>query len=138
VFNTHLEVGAADTGTTQERQGDEFLGMVADSPYPVIALGDFNSPADGSLTPTYRKLTAVLHDAWTAARPADPGFTCCQAPSLADARRREYTRIDLVLTTEDWAVSRVERTVDQPLRSAPPPVWASDHFGVAARIAVPG
>jgi endonuclease/exonuclease/phosphatase family metal-dependent hydrolase len=136
IFNTHLEVGDPVTGTTQERQGEEFLALTAASPHPVIALGDFNSPADGSATPTYRDLTAVLHDAWTSARPADPGWTCCQAQPLADAVRREVTRIDLVLTSEDWPVARVERTVDQPFRPAPPPLWASDHFGVTARIVV--
>jgi endonuclease/exonuclease/phosphatase family metal-dependent hydrolase len=138
VFNTHLEVGGPVTGTTQERQGDELLAIIAESPHPVIALGDFNSPADGSSTPTYRKLTAVLHDAWTTTRPVDPGWTCCQAASLADAVRREFTRIDLVLTTEDWAVTRVARTVDRPFRAAPPPLWASDHFGVTARIVIHG
>jgi endonuclease/exonuclease/phosphatase family metal-dependent hydrolase len=64
ILNTHLEVGGPVTGSAQERQGDEFLALVADSPHPVIALGDFNSPADGAFTPTYRNLTAVLHDAW--------------------------------------------------------------------------
>ena len=66
ILNTHLEVRDAVTGTAQQQQGDEFLAVVAGSPHPVIALGDFNSPADGSSTPTYRNLTAVLHDAWTA------------------------------------------------------------------------
>jgi endonuclease/exonuclease/phosphatase family metal-dependent hydrolase len=136
IFNTHLEVGDPVTGTTQERQGEEFLALVAASPHPVIAIGDFNSPADGSTTPTYQDLTAVLHDAWTSARPADPGWTCCQAASLADAVRREFTRIDLVLTTEDWTVTRVARNGDQPFRAAPPPLWASDHFGVTARIVI--
>jgi endonuclease/exonuclease/phosphatase family metal-dependent hydrolase len=65
VVNTHLEVGDPVTGTTQQQQGDQFLAMVAASPHPVIALGDFNSPADSSSTPTYRNLTAELQDAWT-------------------------------------------------------------------------
>ena len=137
VFNTHLEVGGPVTGTIQEQQGDQFLALVAASPRPVIALGDFNSPADGPSTSTYRNLTAVLHDAWTSVRPADPGWTCCQAPSLADAVRRELGRIDLVLTPEDWTVTRAARIGDQPLREAPPPLWVSDHFGVTARIVVP-
>jgi hypothetical protein len=107
IFNTHLAVGASVTGTTQERQGDQYLAMIAASPYPVIALGDLNSPADGSSTPTYRNLTAVLHDAWTSARPVDPGWTCCQAPPLADPVGREFTRIDLALTPQDWSVTRV-------------------------------
>jgi endonuclease/exonuclease/phosphatase family metal-dependent hydrolase len=136
ILNTHLEVGGPDTGTTQEQQADQFLAMVAASPHPVIALGDFNSPADGSSTPTYRKLTAVLPDAWASARPADPGWTCCQPPPLADPVGHEFARIDLVLTSEDWPVTRVARTGDRPFRAVPP-VWASDHFGVTARIVVP-
>jgi endonuclease/exonuclease/phosphatase family metal-dependent hydrolase len=138
IFNTHLEVSDPQTGTTQELQGEEFLALVAASPHPVIALGDFNSPADGSSTPTYRNLTAVLPDAWTSARPADPGLTCCQPPLLDDAVGREYTRIDLVLAPEDWRVAGVERTVDQPFRAAPAPLWASDHFGVIAQLVGPG
>lgn len=136
ILNTHLEVGGPETGTTQEQQGDEFLEIVAASPHPVVALGDFNSPADGSSTPTYRNLTAELADAWASARPADPGATCCQPPPLADPVDRTFTRIDLVLTPADWSVTRVARIVDQPFRAAPPPLWASDHFGVTARILV--
>jgi endonuclease/exonuclease/phosphatase family metal-dependent hydrolase len=138
ILNTHLEVGDPVTGTTQEQQGEEFLALVAESPHPVIALGDFNSPADGSTTPTYRDLTAVLDDAWASARPADPGWTCCQPPPLADPVGREFTRIDLVLVPDDWSVTRVARIADQPFRSAPPPLWASDHFGVTARIVIDG
>jgi endonuclease/exonuclease/phosphatase family metal-dependent hydrolase len=135
IVNTHLEVGDPVTGSTQERQGDEFLAMVADSPHPVIALGDFNSPADNSSTPTYRNLTAVLHDAWTSAR---PGWTCCQPPPLADPAGREFTRIDLVLIPRNWSATRVARIADQPFRTAPPPLWASDHFGVTARLVIDG
>jgi endonuclease/exonuclease/phosphatase family metal-dependent hydrolase len=138
IFNTHLEVGDPVTGTTQERQGDEFLAIIAESPHPVIALGDFNSPSDGSSMATYRNLTAELHDVWTSERPADPGWTCCQPPLLADPVGREFTRIDLVLTPEDWSVTGVARTGNQPFRAAPPPLWASDHFGVTARIVIDG
>src|SRR4051794_7518434 len=84
LFTTHLEVGGPVTGGIQERQGNELLAMIADSPYPVIAIGDFNAPADDPLAVTYRNLTAVLHDAWPSARPTGAGWTCCQAPSLAD------------------------------------------------------
>jgi endonuclease/exonuclease/phosphatase family metal-dependent hydrolase len=137
ILSTHLEVGGAVTGTTQEQQAAEFLALVAASPHPVIALGDFNSPADGSTTPTYRTLTTVLHDAWTSARPADPGWTCCQPASLADPLGRETARLDLVLTSADLRVDRVARTGDRPFRTAPPPLWRSDHVGVTAAIGVP-
>jgi endonuclease/exonuclease/phosphatase family metal-dependent hydrolase len=136
IVTTHLEVGAPGVDTVQQRQADELLEVITASPHPVIALGDVNSPAVGSTTPTYRELTAVLHDAWTSARPADPGFTCCQP--LADPVGRSQARIDLVLTSEDWPVTRVERTGDRPFRTAPPPLWASDHLGVTADIVVQG
>jgi endonuclease/exonuclease/phosphatase family metal-dependent hydrolase len=111
--------------------------MIAASPYPVIAVGDYNAPADDPLATTYRKLTAVLDDAWTSVRPADRGWTCCQAPSLADPVGRDNMRLDLVLTSEGLTATRTARTGDQPFRAAPPPLWASDHFGVTARIDVP-
>jgi hypothetical protein len=41
LFTTHLEVGDPVPGTTQERQGDELLAIIAESPHPVIAVGDF-------------------------------------------------------------------------------------------------
>jgi endonuclease/exonuclease/phosphatase family metal-dependent hydrolase len=137
IVTTHLEVADPGTGTTQERQVDELLRLVDASPHPVIALGDFNAPADGPTTDDYRKLTAVLHDAWTSARPADRGFTCCHDPSLADPGHHGHSRIDLVLTSGHWPVSSVARIGERPFRAAPPPVWASDHSGVTARIVVP-
>jgi endonuclease/exonuclease/phosphatase family metal-dependent hydrolase len=133
IVTTHLEVGGP--GTVQERQGEELRALVVASPYPVIALGDLNAPPGST---TYRTLTAVLSDAWTAARPADPGWTCCQDPSLADPVGREHTRIDLVLTSGTWPVSSISRTGERPFRATPPPLWDSDHLGVTARIAVPG
>jgi endonuclease/exonuclease/phosphatase family metal-dependent hydrolase len=134
VFETHLELDAPDARGIQRLQGDEALAIIAASPYPVIALGDFNAPADAS--DTYRDLTEVLDDAWTSARPSDPGPTCCQAELLADADGREDIRIDLVLTSEDATATHVDRIGDQPFRSHPPPVRASDHFGVTARVLV--
>lgn len=134
VLNTHLEVGEPETGTTQQDQAAEFLALARSSPYPVVAVGDFNAPAGGSGTPTYQLLTAELADAWTA---AGPGLTCCQAPPLADPVRREGVRIDLVLTGSGLTVTRVAVTGDQPFRTAPPPLWASDHFGVTAQVVAP-
>jgi Endonuclease/Exonuclease/phosphatase family len=136
VFETHLELDAPDARGIQRLQGDEALAIIAASPHPVIALGDFNAPADAS--DTYRDLTEALDDAWTSARPSDPGPTCCQTELLADAAEREGIRIDLVLTSEDWPVTWVARIGDRPFRADPPPVWTSDHAGVTARIAVRG
>lgn len=136
IVTTHLEVGGPGTGAVQDAQAHQLLAVIAASPYPVIAIGDFNSPADGAATPAYGDLTAALHDAWRSARPADPGPTCCQPPSLANRVGRERARIDLVLTSRDWPAARVARTGVRPFRAGPPPLWSSDHLGVTARFVI--
>jgi endonuclease/exonuclease/phosphatase family metal-dependent hydrolase len=137
ILTTHLEVSGPRAGRIQEQQTLEALTLIAASPHPVIALGDFNSPADGSGTETYARLTEVLDDAWVTARPADPGPTCCQAELLDNAVGQEDVRFDLVLVPEGWQVTSVARTGAEPFRAAPPPLWASDHLGVTAQVTVP-
>ncbi len=138
ILNTHLEVSGPRAGRVQEQQADEALAMIASSPHPVIAMGDFNAQPRDRYTDTYERLTAVLSDAWTAARPADPGPTCCHSRGLDDPVPQLGRRVDLVLTSGDWPVSRVARTGTEPFRSGPAPVWASDHAGLTARITVTG
>lgn len=137
IFTTHLEVADPGTGSVQRDQGNELLAQIAASPYPVIAIGDFNTPAGRSPTPTYAELTAVLHDAWTAAGSAGAGPTCCRAASLADPVGHEQRRIDFVLTAGSWPVTLATRLGARPFRRSPPPLWVSDHDGVLARIALP-
>jgi endonuclease/exonuclease/phosphatase family metal-dependent hydrolase len=137
ILTTHLEVSGPRAGRIQERQAREAVTLIAASPHPVIALGDFNTPVDGSGTNTYARLTGVLDDAWAIARPADPGPTCCQAELLDNAAGQEDVRFDLVLVPDGWRVSSVARTGSEPFRTAPPPLWASDHAGVTAQITVP-
>ena len=138
IFNTHLEVTGPRAGRIQEQQADEALAMIASSPSPVIAMGDFNSDPGDPYTDTYQRLTAVLSDAWTTARPADPGPTCCQDGRLGSAVPRLDRRVDLVLTSGGWRVTGVARTGAVPFRSGRGPVWASDHAGVTARLTVSG
>jgi endonuclease/exonuclease/phosphatase family metal-dependent hydrolase len=138
ILTTHLEVSGRSAGTIQERQADEVKALIAASPHPVIALGDYNADPDDPHAGTYQRLTAQLHDAWTTARPPEPGPTCCQDVRLDDPVPHDERRVDLVLTSGDWPVNRVARTGTQPFRAAPAPVWASDHAGVTARITVTG
>jgi endonuclease/exonuclease/phosphatase family metal-dependent hydrolase len=138
IVNTHLEISGPRAGKIQEQQAEEALAMIAASPHPVIAMGDFNAEPGDEHTDTYERLTGVLHDVWTAARPADPGPTCCQVRRLDDPVPRLEHRVDLVLTSGDWPVTGVARTGTEPFRSGPAPVWASDHAGVTARITVTG
>lgn len=134
IFTTHLE--AADSppaAQVQVAQGAQALGIINASPFPVVALGDFNSAADGSTTPTYAHLTASLTDAWAATQHGEPGYSCCQT-ELLDHKARATQRIDLVLTKGPWTPDSADRTGDRPFRVAPAPIWASDHFGVTARL----
>jgi endonuclease/exonuclease/phosphatase family metal-dependent hydrolase len=138
ILNTHLEVSGPRAGRIQERQADEMLAMIRSSPHPVVAIGDFNADPRDPNADTYQRLTAALQDAWTTARPADPGPTCCQDGRLNSAVSRIDRRVDLVLTSGDWEVSWVARTGTEPFRSGPAPMWASDHAGLAARLTVSG
>jgi endonuclease/exonuclease/phosphatase family metal-dependent hydrolase len=139
IFETHLEVEAPpQAATIQVLQGVQARAMIAASPYPVIALGDFNSAADGSTTPTYRILTAGPTDVWAAARPQDPGISCCHDELLTTGPPLETTRIDLILVPRGWTADLVGLTGGTQFRTGPAPVWASDHSGVTARVALRG
>jgi endonuclease/exonuclease/phosphatase family metal-dependent hydrolase len=134
IFETHLEVESPPRAAeVQIAQGGEALAIIAGSPYPVVVLGDFNSAANGSTTPTYANLTAALADAWATARPDAPGVTCCQN-ELLDSVQPFAARIDLVLTTWRTPAAQVDRVGTTPFRLRPPPLWASDHAGVVARL----
>jgi endonuclease/exonuclease/phosphatase family metal-dependent hydrolase len=134
IFETHLEVESPPTAAhVQVAQGNEALAIIGGSPFPVVVLGDFNSAADGSTTPTYANLTAALADAWATARPHDPGVTCCQN-ELLDSVQPFAARIDMVLTTWLSPIAQVARVGTTPFRLRPPPIWASDHAGVTARL----
>ena len=131
--NTHLETD--DFAAVQEAQGREFLAGPAKGGAAVIAVGDFNSAADGSTTSTYAYLTkSWFTDAW-ALYPGDPGLTCCQNTTLTNSTSQLYSRIDLVLT--HGAVRALEAYVvgDAPFQGVPP-LWPSDHAGVVATVRI--
>ena len=64
-----------------------------------IAVGDFNSAADGSTTTSYAQLTATFTDTWSI-HPYYPGFTCCQNETLTNSASQLGSRIDLVLSRQ--------------------------------------
>lgn len=135
-LNTHLEVsGFPDV---QEAQAREFVAGPASSRRAVIAVGDFNSAADGSTTQSYDLLTDTLTDAW-GINTEDPGYTSGQNGSLSNETSQLNRRIDLVLTRSSC------RTTVKPLEAHvvgdtafqdTAPRWPSDHAGVVARLAL--
>ncbi len=129
---THLEIPVY--AATQEAQAGEFLAGPAKARGAVIAVGDFNSAADGSETATYGLLTGRLDDAW--AKPKkDPGFTCCQAADLANATSALSLRIDLVLTDGHAKARDAALVGDAPFQGIAPR-WPSDHAGLIAAIQI--
>jgi endonuclease/exonuclease/phosphatase family metal-dependent hydrolase len=128
--NTHLET--QDFPAVQVAQAQEFLAGPAFDRGADIAVGDFNSAADGSTTASYALLTGAFTDAWVV-NPGDPGYSCCQSSTLTDPLPAAGSRIDLVLSHGDAAPVRARLVGDTPFQGAPP-FWASDHYGVVATL----
>ena len=64
-INTHLEQEGL-FNQIQVAQGNEILSGPANTSLPVILVGDYNSKADGTGTPTYSNLIgAGFTDAWS-------------------------------------------------------------------------
>jgi endonuclease/exonuclease/phosphatase family metal-dependent hydrolase len=142
-FNTHLETEMF--AAVQTAQATELLGITRAVPLPVLLVGDFNSAASGTQTPTYGLLTAAgFHDAWLDVKPSAAGLTCCHAADLRNDESTLDRRIDLVLlgpgfrTRQRSQVSGVRATVvgDEPADRTPSGLWPSDHAGVAATLNV--
>jgi len=127
--NTHLE---AFSPVAQVAQARELLDGPADARIPVVLVGDFNSAADGSTTPTYQMLLDDgFTDAWSQAIPGEPGYTCCQAADLRNAASLLDERIDLVLFRgAGFRADGAEVVGDEPADRTPSGLWPSDHAGV--------
>ncbi len=135
IVSTHLEPLAPQV---QVAQALELLSGPAQTTLPLIVLGDFNSPADGSYTPTYGLLTAAgLVDTWSAAHPGDPGPTCCQAADLLNPTSTLSYRIDIVFTRGGFEVLDSEIVGEELDDRTPAGLWPSDHAGVVSTLRLP-
>jgi endonuclease/exonuclease/phosphatase family metal-dependent hydrolase len=131
--NTHLET--EDSPDVQEAQGQEFLAGPAKTGGAVIAVGDFNSAADGSTTTTYADLTkSYFDDAWS--DPNDPGYTCCQNGTLTNFPSALGSTIDFVFTHAPVTALGAQVIGGQTPFQMAPPLWPSDHAGVVATVRI--
>lgn len=140
---THLE--DAPTGQLahiQLAQAAELLAAATNTPLPVIMAADFNADADNPAAasfPTYTALrNAGFADAWAQLHPANPGFTCCQAPDLRNSRSELDERIDLVLYRGSPQAADNSRAGNLPGERTSSGLWPSDHAAVAASFDLTG
>lgn len=148
--NTHLEPADAggvlipELAPIQAGQIAELLGIVDQSPLPVIMVGDFNSNADGATTETYQDvLDAGFVDTWLVGNPRGVGYTANQEPDLLNAESQLFHRIDFVFYRDEFtrgaghfqgAVMAELVGEEQDDRTSPKGMWPSDHAGVSARL----
>lgn len=138
--NTHLE---AFHPVVRSLQAMELVGALADSPYPVVLVGDMNSlPTD--LAGAYGIITgAGFVDAWIEAMDGTPGYTAGQSDDLDNVPSTIDHTVDYVFHDSDGVVDGIEGTGDivgEELddRTATG-LWPSDHAAVVVtlRIAKP-
>ncbi len=127
---THLEDHVAEV---QLAQAAELLALLGEEKLPVIVVGDFNSPVDGSQTATYATIAAAgYRDAWSAIHPKEPGFTCCQAADL-HTTQPFYERLDLVFVRAPkraLPIRSASLVGNQVVDRTGSGLWPSDHAGV--------
>ena len=139
-IDTHLDGDCSDPAI-QLAQAQEILqGPVQDARnkhLPVILLGDLNSKADGTGTPTYAELLKPevgFVDAW-AEEGRGPGFTCCQDDDLLNAESHLSDRRDFVLFANgSFQATDAEVVGANPADRTPSGLWPSDHAGVVAKL----
>jgi endonuclease/exonuclease/phosphatase family metal-dependent hydrolase len=138
LITTHLEM-SQPFNLAQAKEA--LQSAVNSTTLPVVFVGDFNivanSPSDPSFTTYQTLLNAGLIDAWQQKRPADPGYTCCQLPTVDNATTNLSLRIDLVLIRGPIDVRDIHLVGDQPSDRVGG-FWPSDHAGIVATLKIRG
>ena len=134
---THLEAFSREINVAQ---GTELLQGPAATALPLVLVGDFNSRADRTGTPTYGNLVAGgLGDAWSERYPGTPGLTCCHQDDLRASPPDLGSRIDLVLTRGAFRPLRgAVIGEEQRDRAGAGGLWPSDHAGLWLTLRLPG
>lgn len=142
-FTTHLNTpwGQSALRQQQVRVIAEFMREKDRGQFPPILTGDFNAMPDydeirclvGKMPPPVRGF--VLLDAWSYARPLEPGWTWDRrnphvAATLEPDARIDYIFVGLPNDSGQGQVLDVELVGTEPVHG----VWPSDHFGVLAQL----
>ncbi|MGH7544291.1 MAG: hypothetical protein ACREK7_10170 [Gemmatimonadota bacterium] len=135
--NTHLE---AFSPLVQVPQTQQLIGMLAGEALPTAVIGDLNSEADGSTTPTYGMMTAAgFTDVWP---PRGRGETCCHTPDLMNHPSHFDQQIDFILLRGDFGFgpggiagsTQSWLTGVRPSERTSSGLWPSDHAGIFTAI----
>ncbi len=135
--NTHLE---AFSPLVQVPQAQQLIGVLAGETLPTAIVGDLNSEADGSTTPTYGMMLADgFADVWP---PQENGETCCHAPDLRSLPSRFDQRIDFILLRGDFGFgpggiagsTQSWLTGVRPSERTDSGLWPSDHAGILTSV----
>jgi len=133
-IDTHLEP-EGPLNAIQVAQGNELLNGPANTSLPVILVGDFNSRADGTGTPTYDNLIgAGFKDAWSATHPRELGNTWGHDADLLNTTVDFDRRLDLVLFRGGPCALDADVVGDELSDRTPSGLWPSDHGGVVATL----
>jgi len=135
--NTHLEP-ADYTDQIQAWQLGELLDLLGDETKPIVLVGDLNSEADGSGTPSYQNLLNAGYQDVHQLDPTPDGdaLTCCHDLGLRNAAVQFTKRIDHILLANTPVAPEVDAWIvghDLADRTASG-LWPSDHAGVVARL----
>jgi len=128
---THLD---PVSGTVRTAQAAELVQGPLSTGLPVMLTCDCNADPTSA---TYAVLrTAGLKDSWLQAQTGEPGFTCCQSPSLLNAASTLQSRIDYIFSRGGGLNAADAQIVgaDPDSRSTPSGFWPSDHAGLFAEL----
>jgi hypothetical protein len=141
-ITTHLDA-LEPTGIVRYLQAKELIEGPANSPLPVVVVGDFNN-GPNTLPPPYGPagydafIQAGFTDTWTAAGLGAPPLTCCHKgfEDRLNNPNAEYTEaLDHVLIRGNFPILGEHLVGNTVASLSPPPepfIWPSDHAGVVA------
>ena len=119
----------------QVAQANELLAGPAGTPLPLVFVGDYNSPADGTGSATYDNLIAAgFQDAWSEVHPGELGYTSTQNADLMNPTSLLSERIDLVLHRGGLSAISAELVGENPADRTTSGLWPSDHAGIVATL----
>ena len=132
-INTHLD---STVPAIRVAQANELAAGPANTPLPVVLVGDLNSaPGEAGPSAYAALLAAGFKDTWTQANPSSPGLTCCNAQNLLNSSPSFTQRIDHVLTRPTVVVDRSKLVGADGDNRTTSGLWPSDHAGVIATLA---